>query len=263
MLDKLPELSCEEKNIVFQQKYEHYTITVCENGTYRWLTLGTGFIQSLISLSEPDRVLLPYTHSMLLALAFQQNPLRLLNLGAGCGTFERFLFKNYPDIAITSVESDTDIINVSRKFFHIPADHPVVNTSADLFLKNNGIKYDVIFIDIHDGHNHPEYFHDVSFYENAMNSLNEDGVLVMNIIPGNEKEMLAILLAIRKIFKWQYLLDFDNYKNVLLYVFPQNRLSIGANSASGKALQKHTGIDLIKIIDRLTLLPEAELAQKP
>lgn len=260
MLDKLPELACEEKNIVFQQECEHYTITVCENDTYRWLTLGAGFIQSLMSLSEPDRVLLPYTHAMLLALAFKKKPLRLLNLGAGCGTFERFLFKHYPGIAITSVELDSDIINVSRKYFYIPTDYAIVNTSADLFFKNNKIKHDIIFIDIHDGHNHPEYFNDVDFYANAMNSLNEDGMLVMNIIPGDEKDMLAILLAMRKIFRWQYLLDFDNYKNVLLYIFPHNLFFINANSAGGKALQKHTGIDLIQLIDRLTLLPEVEVS---
>jgi spermidine synthase len=259
MLDKLPEFSCEENNIVFQQECEHYTITVCENDTYRWLTLGTDFIQSLISLSEHDCVLLPYTQSMLLALAFKQKPLRLLNLGAGCGTFERFLFKHYPDIAVTSVESSSDIINVSRKYFYIPPDHPVVNTSADLFLKNNTAKYDIIFIDVHDGSQHPEYFYDVGFYANAMNSLSEDGMLVMNIIPDDEKKMLDILLPMRKIFRWQYLLDFDNYKNVLLYVSPQKLLSIDANNASYEALQQHSSIDLINVIERLTLLPEAKV----
>ena len=260
MLEKLPELSCEKNNIVFQQECEQYTITVCENDTYRWLTLGTGFIQSLISLSEHDCVLLPYTHSMLLALAFKQKPLRLLNLGAGCGTFERFLFKHYPDIAITSVESASDIINVSRKYFYIPSDHPVINSSADLFLKNNTTKYDIIFIDIHDGNQHPEFFYDVDFYATAMNSLSEDGILVMNIIPDSEKKMLDILLPMRKIFRWQYLLDFDDYKNILLYIFPKNLLSIDANNASYEALQQHSSIDLKNVIDRLTLLPEAEVS---
>ncbi len=259
MLDELPELSCEESNIIFQLECEHYTIKVCENDAYRWLTLGTDFIQSLMSLSEPDRVLLPYTHSMLLALAFKQKSLRLLNLGAGCGTFERFLFKYYPDIAITSVESDIDIINVSRKYFHIPFDYPVVNTSADLFLKNNRIKYDIIFFDIHDSKKHPDYFYDLDFYIDAMHSLSEDGLLVMNIIPDCEKEILDVLLSVRKVFRWQYLLDFDNYKNILLYIFPQKSRPIHSNGITCEELKKRSNIDLTNAINRLTLLPEAQV----
>ncbi len=120
MLDDLPKLFCEEQNLVFQQACDHYSIKVCENDVFRWLTLNSDIVQSLISLTQPDRVLLPYTHAMLLALVFKQEPLRLLNLGAGCGTFERFFFKNFPDTAITSVESNVDIINVSREYFHLP-----------------------------------------------------------------------------------------------------------------------------------------------
>ncbi len=259
MLDELPELSCEEKNIVFQQECEHYTIKVCENETYRWLTFGSDFVQSLISLSEPDRIFLPYTHSMLLALAFIQKPLRLLNLGAGCGTFERFLFKHYPDITITSVESDMDIISVSRKYFYMPSGYPVVNTSADLFLKNNRIKYDIILCDLHDGKKHPDYLSSSDFYADVMHSLSEDGVLVINVIPDCEKEMLDVLLSVRKVFRWQYLLDFDNYKNILLYIYPHKPRSIHSNSISCKELKKRSNVDLTTIIDRLTLLPIAQI----
>ena len=258
MLDDLPYLSCEDKNVVFQQECDHYTIKVYENDVFRWLTLNSDITQSLISLSEPDRVLLPYTHAMLLALVFKQEPLRLLNLGSGCGTFERFFFKCFPDTSITSVESNIDIINVSRKYFHIPPEHPVLNESADVFLKNNVNKYDIIFCDIHDGEKHPEYLFDLDFYINLKHGLNDDGVLVINLIPETEKMLLDILLSVRKVFGWQYLLEFDNFKNILLYIYKQKPRSVHSNDAIFEELKKRSNIDLTSIIDRLTLLPTAQ-----
>ena len=262
MLDDLPNLSCEEKNVVFQQECDHYTIKVYENDVYRWLTLNSDITQSLFSLSEPDRVLLPYTHSMLLALVFKQKPLRLLNLGSGCGTFERFFFKYFPDTSITSVESNVDIINVSRKYFYIPPDFPVVNESADVFLKNNAVKYDIIFCDIHDGEKHPDYLFDMDFYSNIKHCLNDDGVFVINLIPENEKMLLDVLLSVRKVFRWQHLLKFDNFKNIILYIYNQKPRTINSDDEIYEELQKRSNIDLTSIIDRLTSLPTVQIIDK-
>lgn len=39
MLDDFPDLSGEEKSIIFQQECANYTINVYENDAYRWLML--------------------------------------------------------------------------------------------------------------------------------------------------------------------------------------------------------------------------------
>lgn len=258
MLDDLPNKSCDDKNIIFQQQREHYAIKVCENDSYRWLTLGSDFVQSLIRLSEPENVLLPYVRSMLLTFAFKQEPLRVLNLGYGCGTFERFIFKYFPRTSVTSVEPNIEIINVSRKYFYIPSDYPVINKSADEFLKRNKTKYDIIFCDIHDGKTHPDFLYDSSFYSNIMRCLNDDGVVVINLIPASEKELLNVLLAVRKVFCWQQLLDFDNYGNILLYIHMQEPRALHADDAIFEELKNRPTIDLTDIIDRLVLLSTAE-----
>lgn len=255
MLDDLLNKSCDDKNIIFQQECENYTIKVCENDPYRWLTLGSDFIQALISLSEPENVIFPYARSMLLAVAFKQKPLRVLNLGYGCGTFERFIFKYFPHISITSVESDIDIINVSRKYFYIPSDYPVINKSADEFLKSNKTKYDIIFCDIHDGKTHPDCLSDSSFYINIMHCLNDDGVLVINLLPASEKELIDVLLAVRKVFSWQHLLNFDNYGNFLIYIHMQEPRTLHADDEICKEFSNRSNIDLTDVIDRLVLLP--------
>lgn len=192
---------------------------------------------------------------MLLGLLFPQKPLQLLNLGAGCGTFERFLFKYYPDVEVTSVETDSDIVEVARHYFYMPADHPVVHSSAERFLQNNKCKYDVIFCDLHNGKTHPSYLCDLDFYSHALQSLNEDGVLVINLIPDSERDLLDVLLPVRKVFKHQYLLEFDNYKNILLFVSAFEFHLANVNSASCKTLKAYSNIDLKAVCDRLTLLP--------
>jgi len=192
-----------------------------------------------------------------LALAFTQKPRRLLNLGSGCGTFERFLLQNYPDISVTSVELDADIIKISKQFFHTPSEHPVLNESADDFLETNKNKYDIIFCDIHDGEQHPDYLYDEEFYNKIFNTLNENSVFVINLIPGQEKDFLKYLLSVRKVFRWQHLLEFDNYGNVLIYMHTQKPQPIYSNDVKIAKLKKRMNVDLTDTIKRLTLLPVA------
>jgi len=257
MPDDFPDLTGTDSTLVFQQARRAYTLNVYEDVAYRWLTLGSSFIQSLIRCSEPSRVLLPYTQAMLLALVFRPDPQRLLNLGCGGGTFERFLFNYYPDLAITSVEPNSDIVKASREFFQLPSSHPVLSQSANAFLTENAIKYDLIFCDIHDGKQHPDDLYDAGFYSHIRRCLTDDGVLVMNLVPDSERQLLDILLPVRKVFGRQQLLDFDDYKNVILYVFAQAPRAIPANDSVVMDLKKRAHIDLTGIIDRLRLLPGA------
>jgi len=255
MINDIHKLSCEERHIVFTQAYEHYTINVFENEEYRWLTFGGDLIQSLISLSEPDSVLFPYTKSMLLALAQKQKPLKLLSLGSGCGTFERFLSKHYSDISVTSVESNIDIINISSEYFYMPSHHLIINKSANDFVNTTNTKYDIILCDIHDGIMHSDCLNDVVFYQNIKKCLVDDGVLVINIIPDDERSMLDKLLSIRKVFGWQHLLDFENYKNIILYIYMREPKPLDFNCMLNEKLNKHLNIDYSEIVRRLILMP--------
>ena len=258
MLNNLPDITGDENTVVFQQECELYAIKVCENDAYRWMTLGrnqeSDLIQSLISLSEPGRVLLPYAYSMLLALISVHKPRRLLNRGSGCGTFERFFFKYYPDTSITSVESNADIINVSRKYFSIPVDYPVINESADVFLKKHNNKYDIVFCDVHDGNKHPDCLHDLNFYTSIKRCLSDGGAFVINLLPVSEQQLLDILLLVRKVFSWQHLLDFDNYGNIILYIYAQEP-PLHSINVRCEELKIRTNVELADSVDRLTLLP--------
>ena len=254
MFEGLPHLSCSEENTIFQLKLEHQTVKVCENDTYRWLSMGGEYIQSIINLSDPSQVLLPYAQSMLLALTFTRKPRSILNLGSGCGTFERFFIKNYPEMSITSVELNTDIIEISKQFFYIPSEHPVINKSAEEFIESNKNKYDIIFCDLHDGTQHPDFIYQVEFYNKIFNSLSENGTFVINLFPGHEKQFLNYLLSARKVFRWQHLLEFDNYDNVLVYMHKQEP-NICSSDVIVKELRNRMSIDLTPTIGRLTLLP--------
>lgn len=255
MFKKYTGLTAGDGRIIFEHGSEFGNIKILENEDYRWLEMGGGVIQSLIHTSKPDDVLLPYTQAMLLALAFHKQASRLLNLGSGGGVIERFFYACYPDITITSVESNADIIALSREYFNLPTDHCVLHESAELFLQRNISQYDVVFCDLHDGKGHPDFLFDAAFYESIANSLNEGAVFVINLIPGSEDVMLALLLAMRKHFSWQYLLDFENYGNIVLFLFRQKPVILNADDVFCVTLMKHLKVDLRDVIDRLILLP--------
>ncbi len=254
MKTEIHNLSCDESHRIFTQACGSYTIEIFENEDYRWLSLGNGIIQSLSSISEPDRVLFPYLQSMLLVLAWKQPPLKLLNLGSGCGTIERFLSKHYPDISVTSVESDINMINIARKYFNIPASQPFIHGSADAFVKTCKTRYELILCDLHDGATHPEYLDDLEFYLDVKNCLSDDGVLVINHIPDGESALLDKLLVIRKVFKWQCLLDFDNYKNIILYI-SNREPSLDDSYELNERLTRSLKINTSALINRMTFMP--------
>ena len=256
IIDKLSNLKPDEKNIIFQLERKDSTINVYEYNNFRWLTLDSDLIQSIICLTDPSHVYLPYTQSMLLALTFSPEPSRILNLGSGCGTFERFFLKHYPETIITSVELDQDIVDISKNLFHTPHNHPVTTQSAEDFLNNNQDQYDIIFFDLHDGQSHPDCLNDINFYNKIDNILSTTGIFVINIIPSNQDTMLKLLLSMRKVFKWQHLLDFDNYGNILLYLHKKKPNPLQSYDTIIERIKQHSNIDLSEIIHNITTLPE-------
>ena len=250
------ELSRSQSKLVFEDSDN--TIKVFEDERYRWLSLNSDLVQALIRLSDPTEIMLPYTYSMLLALAYKPSPKRLLNLGAGCGSFERFLLKHYPDLMITSVESNSEMIKIAKKYFHLAAEHPVINESADILIKTTELQYDIIFCDLHDGKKHPGYLSDPDFYNDIYKRLNDKGVLVMNLILENDQALLDILLPLRSLFKWQNLLDFDDYGNILLFAFNSRPEKLSSDDDVFSLLRSKTGLELSAVLERLKMLPTAQ-----
>lgn len=251
----LRRLSPQAGECLHVERSDQQLIEVRELAPLRWLHFGGNAIQSVMSIDAPALPLQPYNIAMLGTLLFQPRPKRMLNLGFGGGTFERFFRAYYPELALTSVEANATVIQLAKRFFHIPDDYPVINEAAENFLARNHKRNDLVFCDIFDVHYHPACLFDNHFYLQALNRLTASGVFAVNLLPATESELLAILLAIRQHFPWTLLLEIPDQRNIVLFGLRQEAPDIAALESAAAALAIKTGVDMTSLPTRLTRLP--------
>jgi len=230
-------------------------IEVREHQGLRWMHLGCAAVQSVVRMNRPEQPLLPYTRAMLGALLFHERPRRLLNLGLGGGTFERFLVARTPGLEVTSVESSAAVIDVARRFFMVPEAHPVVHATAQGFLDQAQAPYDLALCDLHGGSGHPQALSGAPFYARVAQCLSPTGVFALNLLPDGEAQMLEVLRAVRTHFEWMLILEFRDYRNIVLFALNRPPPPGAALEARARVLRSRIGIGLGALPARLRRLP--------
>jgi len=182
----------------------------------RWFTAGGRYVQGLMDVAAPARIVLPHHHAMLGALSWASHDARLLNLGLGCGTFERFAAAHLPHASIVSVEPDEAVVSLARAHFAVPADLEVVTTSAADYLARTDARFDLIVCDIFAGEHHPDCLFDSYFHADLAEHLDDDGVLALNLSPRENDEVVAILAALRQSIDWVMLAPVAEHGNIVV-----------------------------------------------
>ena len=148
LLEKIYDLTPEQSQVLHSELVDGQLIEVREFENYRWLQLGGRSIQGLMDVDTPDQILLPNIQALLTTLLVCPEANRLLNLGFGCGSIERFFNAKLPELEITSLESNATVIRLAREFFFIADDNQIVNAAAEEYLEKETASYDIILCDI-------------------------------------------------------------------------------------------------------------------
>ncbi len=241
--------------LLFHKFTDHQQIEIRENHGYRWLYFNeysrNNAFQSIISLDKPNELTFPYTQAMLLFLLWKQHSVRLLNLGMGTGSIERALYqKNQLDI--TSIESNSYIAEIAKKYFYLPDEINVLIESAEQFLIKNKQTFDVILCDIFNGKDNPHSIYDEFFYQTLKDNLSEYGVIFLNILAKNSGQLQEILYAIRQSFPHIVYLEFENYENILLII---SHLAIPAKEKLLEMTFNSPELKLTNYINQLVYVP--------
>tara|TARA_R110002167_G_scaffold9121_15_gene41603 strand:+ start:291 stop:1097 length:807 start_codon:yes stop_codon:yes gene_type:complete len=251
-------LSRSQGRLLFEAKQADKHYMVREGLGLRWLHFGSRDIQTILNLDHPDQLTAPYSRAMLSALLYQQNPTSLLNLGLGGGSFERFFHSRLPDLRITSVESDSQVIQLARRYFQLPPHHPVIVDDAARYLSRCQFSFDLIFCDIHLGNQHPSCLTDSSFHAAAYRCLSPTGVYTLNVLADSFPQMVEVLKSVRDSFPEVHLLDIPKRKNLIIFALKQSPPDTGDLLQRATQISERLNLPATALIKPQTAIPQRQ-----
>ncbi|MDD9908988.1 MAG: fused MFS/spermidine synthase [Ahrensia sp.] len=136
-----------------------------------------------------DELVLPvvYTRFMTAGLAYLGKPASsLLEIGFGGGRTAWYLHKHFPDLDITSVELDPEVLELAIKYFGVSNQENFDVQVADgrrYMQRQTDRRWDIIMVDAYRGPFVPFHLLTTEFYALAKRRLSDGGVLVQNVEP--------------------------------------------------------------------------------
>ena len=255
-LEKIYKLKPDESQLLYSGLIEEQRIEVREWERYRWLQLGGDSVQSLMDLNVTDQIILPNIKALLSAFLFCPSPKRLLNLGLGAVSLERYLNAKRPEIGITSVEPIEQVIQLAKDYFFLPERVAVIQDTAEHFLSTHNDSYDIILCDIFAAEKQPDCLYDSSFYADVFKCLDMNGILAINLLPDSEQDVIDILVPMKNYFDNISLLEVPNHLNVIIFASSQKLPSVDELKNRANILLEQTDLDLRYIPERINRLLE-------
>lgn len=114
-----------------------------------------------------------------------QNVKNILLLGVAGGSVIQTLVQDFNFKGkITGIEIDEEIIEIGQLYFDLDTfkNLKIIISDAEVFVKNNADKYELIIIDIFQDNIMPDFLFEVSFINNLKKRLGENGNILFNTI---------------------------------------------------------------------------------
>lgn len=173
--------------VLFRADTEYHRITVTEDDTTRHLRFDASH-QTAIDLADPYVSRIRYPDYMHLALALNPDAKRVLVLGLGGGAITKRFWRDYPEVAVDSVEIDPVVADVSRRYFSLTEDERsrVFIEDARRYVQRTDETYDIIIVDAYYSDSLPFHLTTQEFLGELKECLEPDGVVAYNVISAAE-----------------------------------------------------------------------------
>jgi spermidine synthase len=255
-----PSAKPQDYQVVFeiQSQYQLVTVLDTENG-YRQLIFdgkfdGSDSIQSQMKLSDHYELSLSYARHMMAALPLVGNPKRILIVGLGGASMQRYLYRLLPDVKIETAELDPAICKIAGSHFFLKEDARQIVHLGDgrKFIENSKNKYDIIFLDAFSATSIPYPLSTQEFLKAVKDHLAPGGIVCSNLWDA-APEYRDMLKTYMSVFAELNLVKCADSGNAILAANPK-KTGLTAQSWADKARafeKSHpTGLNLPQLIDR-------------
>ena len=247
--------------IVFRDKSGDCEVIVADQGNKRSLYLDGDTLQSCMYLDRPHFLAMAYSHAMMTALLFNENPGRVLLVGLGGASLVKFLLQVCPRISIDVAEINPMILEVARRFFFLDdrdAQVEIFAQAGQELVKDRleqGHAYDLVLVDAFDDHGPARALLHRTFFDDCRRLLCGNGIFAMNLWNRPEDGFPSIYAAIAASFadRTLKLLLAESYDNAIAFGFKTPAAARELMQLKGKAkkLGKRTGINFTRHLRNL------------
>ncbi len=215
-----------KSDIIYEGESLYNYLQVSETDTSVILSTNVAF--GVQSIYRKDGALSGYYYEYALAAplfrpkATLQEPLDVLVLGLGTGTFSKQLHKFFPNSRSDAVELDAEIASLATRYFNLkPEEANVFINDGRMFLDTPDCgQYDVILADAYQDITVPFHMSTQEFFAKVQKHLKPYGVLIVNInMKSGDFAGVPEYLAqtVRTAFSTVYRIDLDAVTNSLLF----------------------------------------------
>ena len=241
-----------------QRSGQGFRVEILEHDYLRWMRFGETDVQSVINLSLPWYPVAAYTRTMLAALCLRPLPERVLSLGLGGGSLERFFAEKLPTVQLVSVEPSRVVTQLAFDYFYLPATISVKEMTGQNYLKKGSVLHDLIFVDMCNAQGGLPCLAQQEFHRTLARNLSATGMMLLNGIGTTEAELLQLLLAIRPTFPHVIFSQEPASQNVVLLCSQQPLPSMAQAKQRANALFPVLDIDFVPALSGCTALPKPE-----
>ena len=185
----------EQAHIAYRQQGQRFAEVeplVYEDGDSVTLQFRIGEVQSEMSVSDPDFLVLSYTRTMTAFMLFNSEPKRIAVIGLGGGSMPKWCYRQLPTTDITVIEISPMVIAL-REQFYIPADDTrfrvLCGDGAD-YVATTEDAPEVLIVDGFDLLGQPPQLCSQTFYEDCYRALAPDAMLVVNLCGPNVQQYI-------------------------------------------------------------------------
>ena len=196
-------------------------IEISETNEVRSLHLETDSIQSSMLIHDPIHLALKYTQVVALTLLFCRHPKNITILGLGAGSLTKFFFYLCPRTKINTIEINPRVIDIAHQMFEVPFEtkrHHIIESDAEIYLKQNKSKLQILISDIFDGYGIPRTFTQKKYFKLCSERLENNGLFIINLW-GSDKKTPNYIQDLKLIFSRVIIVESDNPGNVIIFCF--------------------------------------------
>jgi spermidine synthase len=188
--------------VVHARDSHYHHIVVAEDGRSRYLRFDNSF-QSGMYVDDPFATRFAYTDYLHLGLAYNPGAERVLFIGLGGGSAPKRMWRAFPDLELTAVEIDPDVVEIAHEYFAVPDDPRlrIVVEDGRRFLDGSDGRWDVIVIDAFYADSIPFHLATREFLELARSHLTAGGVVVTNVIGAIEGRRSQLFRSLYRTYR--------------------------------------------------------------